>query len=116
MACQGMSAAQRNYQGYCDEEVDRLIAQQSQELDGKKRLALLARIQRKLEDAAARPVLALAVRLLRALAAREDPGAAPHAMQLRPHAGGLAGPERKQTLIDPLTRFRPGRIVAPDRS
>jgi peptide/nickel transport system substrate-binding protein len=48
----------RNYQGYCDEGVDRLIAQQSQELDGKKRLALLARIQKKIEDDAARPVLA----------------------------------------------------------
>ncbi|MBI1961739.1 MAG: hypothetical protein HYS37_00035, partial [Candidatus Rokubacteria bacterium] len=48
----------RNYQGSCDEGVDRLIAQQSQELDGKKRLALLARIQKKIEDDAARPVLA----------------------------------------------------------
>jgi peptide/nickel transport system substrate-binding protein len=48
----------RNYQGYCDDEVDRLIAQQSQELDPRKRQALLARLQRKLEDDAARPVLA----------------------------------------------------------
>jgi peptide/nickel transport system substrate-binding protein len=47
----------RNYQGYCDEEVDRLIAQQSQELDSRKRQALLVRIQRKIEDDAARPVL-----------------------------------------------------------
>ncbi len=48
----------RNYQGSCNEEVDRLIAQQSQELDGKKRLALLVRIQKKIEEDAARPVLA----------------------------------------------------------
>jgi peptide/nickel transport system substrate-binding protein len=48
----------RNYQGYCDDGVDTLIAQQSQELDPKKRLALLARIQRKIEDDAARPVMA----------------------------------------------------------
>ena len=48
----------RNYQGYCDEGVDRLIAQQSQELGGKKRQAFLARIQKKVEDDAARPVLA----------------------------------------------------------
>ena len=44
-----------------DDLTDRVvatIAQQSQELDGKKRLALLARIQKKLEDDAARPVLA----------------------------------------------------------
>ena len=47
----------RNYQGYCDEEVDKLIAQQSQELDSRKRHALLARIQKKIEDDVARPVL-----------------------------------------------------------
>jgi hypothetical protein len=49
------------------------VAQQSQELDGKKRQALLARIQKKIEDDA-------------------EPGAPPHALQLRPHAGGVAGP------------------------
>jgi peptide/nickel transport system substrate-binding protein len=48
----------RNYQGYCNEEVDKLVAQQSQELDSKKRLALLTRIQKTIEDDAARPVLA----------------------------------------------------------
>ncbi len=48
----------RNYQGYCDDEVDRLIVQQSAELDAKKRTALLTRVQKKIEDDAARPVLA----------------------------------------------------------
>jgi peptide/nickel transport system substrate-binding protein len=47
----------RNYQGYCNEEVDKLIAQQSQELDAGKRLALLVRIQKTMEADAARPVL-----------------------------------------------------------
>jgi len=47
----------RNYTGYCDEETEKLIEAQSQELDVKKRLALVQRIQRKLEDDAARPML-----------------------------------------------------------
>ena len=47
----------RNYTGYCDEEAEKLIEQQSQELDVKKRLALVQRIQKKLEDDAARPML-----------------------------------------------------------
>jgi peptide/nickel transport system substrate-binding protein len=48
----------RNYTGYCDEETEKLIEQQSQELDLKKRLVLVQRIQKKLEDDAARPMLA----------------------------------------------------------
>src|SRR5438105_1470249 len=47
----------RNYPRYCDEEIARLIDQQSQELDPAKRLALVQVIQRKLEEAAVRPVL-----------------------------------------------------------
>jgi peptide/nickel transport system substrate-binding protein len=47
----------RNYTGYCDEETEKLIEAQSQELDVKKRLALVQRIQKKLEDDAARPML-----------------------------------------------------------
>jgi len=47
----------RNYTGYCDEEAEKLIERQSQELDVKKRLALVQRIQKKLEDDAARPML-----------------------------------------------------------
>jgi ABC-type transport system substrate-binding protein len=42
---------------YCDEEISRLIDQQSQELDPAKRLALVHVIQRKLEEAAVCPVL-----------------------------------------------------------
>jgi len=47
----------RNYPRYCDDEISRLIDQQSQELDPAKRLALVQVIQRKLEEAAVRPVL-----------------------------------------------------------
>ena len=47
----------RNYSQYCSEEVNKLIEQQSQELDPKKRLALVQTIQRKLEEDAARPIL-----------------------------------------------------------
>src|SRR5438067_4815735 len=39
----------RNYSGYCNEQVQKLIDAQSQELDPKKRLALIAQIQKKLE-------------------------------------------------------------------
>jgi peptide/nickel transport system substrate-binding protein len=47
----------RNYSGYCNEEIARLIDQQSQELDTKKRLALVQQLQVKLEETAVRPVL-----------------------------------------------------------
>jgi peptide/nickel transport system substrate-binding protein len=47
----------RNYSGYCNEQVQKMIDAQSQELDPKKRLALIAQIQRKLEEDAGRPVL-----------------------------------------------------------
>ncbi len=48
----------RNYSQYCNEQVMQMIAQQSQELDPKKRLALVYDIQKKLETEAARPMLA----------------------------------------------------------
>jgi len=47
----------RNYTDYCSEGMDRLIDQQSQELDRAKRLKLVADIQRKLEADVARPML-----------------------------------------------------------
>ena len=47
----------RNYSGYCNEEIQKLIDAQSGELDPKKRMALIGRIQKQLEDEAARPVL-----------------------------------------------------------
>ena len=47
----------RNYTDYCDEQVDRLIEAQSQELDRAKRLKLVWEIQRKLEADVARPML-----------------------------------------------------------
>jgi peptide/nickel transport system substrate-binding protein len=47
----------RNYGDYCNEEVTRLIDQQSQEIDQKKRLALVWQLQKKLEEDAARPTM-----------------------------------------------------------
>jgi peptide/nickel transport system substrate-binding protein len=47
----------RNYTGYCDEQVMKMIDQQSQELDPRKRLAMVAAIQKKLEEDVARPTI-----------------------------------------------------------
>lgn len=47
----------RNYGDYCDEQVMRLIEQQSQEIDPQKRLALVWQIQKQLEEDAARPTM-----------------------------------------------------------
>jgi peptide/nickel transport system substrate-binding protein len=47
----------RNYTDYCNEDVDRLMDLQSQELDREKRLKLVWEIQRKLEADVARPML-----------------------------------------------------------
>jgi peptide/nickel transport system substrate-binding protein len=53
----GVGPDDPDYSFYCDEQVTKMIEQQSQELDPKKRLALVAQIQKKLEDDAARPLL-----------------------------------------------------------
>jgi peptide/nickel transport system substrate-binding protein len=50
--------SQRNYSAYCDEQVMKMIETQSQEIDPKKRLAQVWAIQKKLEEDAARPILA----------------------------------------------------------
>ncbi|MBI4247654.1 MAG: ABC transporter substrate-binding protein [Candidatus Rokubacteria bacterium] len=47
----------RNYSYYCNEEVAKLVEQQSRELDAGKRLTIVYAIQKKLEDDAARPIL-----------------------------------------------------------
>jgi peptide/nickel transport system substrate-binding protein len=47
----------RNYTGHCDEFVMKMIDAQSQELNVSKRAAMVAQIQRKLEEDAARPVM-----------------------------------------------------------
>jgi peptide/nickel transport system substrate-binding protein len=47
----------RNVTDYCSPQVDRLIDQQSQEPDPKKRLALVLDIQRRLEEEVAKPML-----------------------------------------------------------
>jgi ABC-type transport system substrate-binding protein len=49
--------ASRNYTDYCNEETDRLIDLQSQDLDRSKRLKLVWEIQRRLEADVARPML-----------------------------------------------------------
>jgi len=47
----------RNYSHYCNEEIGKLVEQQSQELDAKKRMTIVWNIQKKLEADAARPIL-----------------------------------------------------------
>jgi peptide/nickel transport system substrate-binding protein len=47
----------RNYTDYCDEQVMKMFDQQSQELDRKKRMALVAEIQKRLEQDGARPMM-----------------------------------------------------------
>jgi peptide/nickel transport system substrate-binding protein len=49
--------ASRNYTDFCNEQVDRLIDAQSQELDRAKRLKIVWEIQRRLEAEVARPML-----------------------------------------------------------
>jgi peptide/nickel transport system substrate-binding protein len=49
--------SQRNFSGYCSEEIDRLIAEQSQVLDRAKRMKLVHEIDRKLQADGARPIL-----------------------------------------------------------
>src|SRR5205814_8309580 len=39
----------RNYSHYCNEEVGKMVEQQSQELDAKKRMSMVANIQKTLE-------------------------------------------------------------------
>ena len=50
-------ASPRNYTAYCNETLTKLIDQQSQEIDPKKRLALVKDIQRRIEMEAVRPML-----------------------------------------------------------
>ncbi len=47
----------RNYTGYCDERTMKMVDQQSQELDPKRRLEMVWQIQKKLEEDAARPMM-----------------------------------------------------------
>jgi len=49
--------AQRNYTGYCNPEVDKLVGQQSAETDVNKRKQLVWEIERKLVEDDARPIL-----------------------------------------------------------
>src|SRR5512132_2098735 len=47
----------RNYTHYCNEQVQAMFDQQSQEIDQKKRVQMVNAIQKKLEEDAARPIL-----------------------------------------------------------
>ena len=49
--------ASRNYTGYCNPEVDKLIDQQSMEADQEKRKQLVWEIERKLAEDGARPII-----------------------------------------------------------
>jgi peptide/nickel transport system substrate-binding protein len=49
--------SQRNFSGYCSEEIDKLMVEQSQVLDHAKRLQLVNEIDRKLQLDGARPIL-----------------------------------------------------------
>jgi len=49
--------AERNYTGYCNAEVDRLIDRQSSEPDQAKRKQIVWEIERKLAEDAARPAI-----------------------------------------------------------
>jgi peptide/nickel transport system substrate-binding protein len=66
----------RNYSGHCDEQLMKLIEQQSQEIDPGKRLALVAQIQKKLEADAPRPIMGWRVDRFAML---------PHVKNLIPH-------------------------------
>jgi peptide/nickel transport system substrate-binding protein len=50
-------AAERNYSGYCDHELDELIDRQSMETDQEKRLKLVWEIDNKLQQDGARPII-----------------------------------------------------------
>jgi len=49
--------SQRNFSGYCSEEIDKLMVEQSQVLDRAKRAKLVHEIDRKLQADGARPIL-----------------------------------------------------------
>ena len=52
-----MCGAVRNYTGYCNAEVDKLIDQQSAEADPAKRKQLVWQIERRLAEDGARPII-----------------------------------------------------------
>ena len=80
----------RNYTDYCNEAVDRLIDQQSQELDRDKRQKLVWQIQTQARVRRGPPHAGLAQGVLHPVALREEPRRAQLAVQLGPHAGRLA--------------------------
>ena len=88
----------RNYSGYCDPEITRLIEQQSQELDRGKRLALVQTIQRKLADAAVSPVLCWRLDYFTVW---------PHVKNLVPHHSIYGWGRLQDVWLDPSVKLRP---------
>jgi peptide/nickel transport system substrate-binding protein len=86
----------RNYSFYCDEHVMKMIDQQSQELDVKRRLGIVVTIQKKLD-----------------VAAREEPGPASQHLQLRPDAGRVERQVDRAAVHDMVRRGRRGSSPAP---
>ena len=80
----------RNYTGYCNEEVMKMIEQQSQEVDLKKRMRAGGPDPAEARAGRGPAGHGLAARLLPDGSLREEPGPAPEHLQLRPHAGRLA--------------------------
>ena len=65
--------AERNYTGYCDPEVDKLIDQQSSEPDIEKRRKIVWEIERKLAEDGARPIDLLPALGLLLVSLRQEP-------------------------------------------
>ncbi len=81
----------RNYSQYCNEEVMKLIEQQSQELNPQKRLRPREHAAEEGGSGRGAAAARLAPRLLHGVAAREGDGAARQHLQLRPHGRRVAG-------------------------
>src|SRR5256712_704534 len=89
----------RNYTGFCDEPIARLIDQQSQELDAKKRGALVQEIQRKLEETTVRPVLVWRLDYFTAW---------PHVKNLVPHHSIYSWGRMQEVWLD---KYRAGALT-----
>ena len=83
--------AERNYTGYCNAEVDKLIDRQSMEADQEKRKQLVWEIERKLAEDGVRPIIFYAARrhLLAALCQGADDHGQQHLQRLA-HGGCVA--------------------------
>ena len=81
----------RNYSQYCSEQVGKMIDQQSQEVNPQKRLEMVAGAAEEGRGGGAAAHPRLEARLLLPLAVRAQHDPAEQHLQLRPHAGRVAG-------------------------